>query len=207
MLERLKRGGVGRKHGDHLKPAGRLDYETEGLILVTNDGKFARDLELPKNQIHRVYRARVHGTMTENKLMRIRNGCYGFPAMKVEIERRHKSTRESSNVWLQITATEGLNRQIRNVFLKLGSKLERDELVARLSNTHSRLFLAVSVTRLIRISYGDYQLHSIPPGLCIPVPFKPVSKQKRRSRPVSKQKSPSKNRETASVKWIRGSQS
>lgn len=121
MLERLKRGGVGRKEG-HLKAVGRLDIPTEGLILVTNDGKFARDLELPQSQIHRVYRARVHGVITENKLTRIRKGFAGFQPMKVEVERRHKKTRGSSNAWVQVTATEGQNRQIRSVFQSLGSK-------------------------------------------------------------------------------------
>lgn len=58
MIDRLKQGGVGRKHRDHLKPIGRLDIPTEGLILVTNDGGFKREMELPKNQVHRVYKAR-----------------------------------------------------------------------------------------------------------------------------------------------------
>mmetsp|Transcript_12482 Transcript_12482/g.29773 ORF Transcript_12482/g.29773 Transcript_12482/m.29773 type:complete len:352 (+) Transcript_12482:1-1056(+) len=186
MLERLKRGGVGRRHGDHLKPVGRLDIPTEGLILITNDGNFARELELPKNKIHRVYRARVHGTMTENKLMRIRNGHFGFQPMKVEVERRHKSTRDSSNTWVRITATEGQNRQIRKVFQSIG----------------------MSVTRLIRIAYGDYQLHSIPPGLAIPVPWKPVAKQKRKGSLFKKKnkRHMTRNQETASVKWMRGFQ-
>lgn len=120
MLDRLKRGGVGKK--EHLKAVGRLDIPTEGLILVTNNGKFSRDLELPENQLHRVYRARIYGAMTENKLMKIRNGYCGFQPMKVEVERRHKNTRDSSNKWVRITATEGQNRQIRKVFQSLGSK-------------------------------------------------------------------------------------
>ncbi|CAJ1946904.1 unnamed protein product [Cylindrotheca closterium] len=187
MLERLKRGGVGRRHDDHLKTVGRLDIPTEGLILVTNDGNFARDLELPSNKIHRVYRARIFGSLRRNQLMRIRNGFSGFQPMKVEVERRHKATRESSNTWIKITATEGQNRQIRKVFQSLG----------------------MSVTRLIRISYGDYQLHSIPPGLAIPVPWKPVANQKRKGSLFKKKikHHEAKNQETASVKWTRGFQS
>ena len=71
MIQRLVQGGVGRtKEGKklHLKPIGRLDMPTEGLILVTNDGDYARKMELPSSLIHRVYRARVHGHLTSYKL-------------------------------------------------------------------------------------------------------------------------------------------
>jgi 23S rRNA pseudouridine2605 synthase len=73
MIQRLSQGGVGRMMGKqqrrfHLKPIGRLDMPTEGLILVTNDGEYARQMELPTSLIHRVYRARVHGRLTSYKL-------------------------------------------------------------------------------------------------------------------------------------------
>lgn len=69
MLQRLVRGGVGvsknkSKPPIHLKPVGRLDMMTEGLLILTNDGQYARELELPKNHLWRTYRVRVHGRLT-----------------------------------------------------------------------------------------------------------------------------------------------
>jgi pseudouridine synthase len=161
MMDRLRRGGVGRikakatkrigssgggsgtsgstggQQQVHLKPIGRLDMPTEGLILVTNDGDFARQMELPSSQIHRIYRVRVHGQLTSYKLDRIRRGGITYedvryPPMKVAVENSRNSTgasggsragrprRSSTNTWLQITSTEGKNRQVRNVFAALG---------------------------------------------------------------------------------------
>jgi len=75
LLERLKRGGGSlTKFKNNLKSIGRLDFNTEGLILITTCGKFARDLELPANTVHRKYRVRVHGLITEQKLSGLRNG-------------------------------------------------------------------------------------------------------------------------------------
>lgn len=113
MIDRLRRGGVGKgkKYKDHLKPIGRLDIPTEGLILVTNDGDFAREMELPSNAIHRVYRARVHGRLNSYKLDRIRNGFDSYKPMKVSVEKRHKRTKLSANTWVQITASEGQVRK------------------------------------------------------------------------------------------------
>ena len=114
LIERLKRSGVGRiKQGGkrnqrrfHLKPIGRLDMPTEGLILVTNDGAFARQMELPSSKIHREYRVRVHGRLTSYKLDRIRRGGIEYdnvryPSMKVSVEKPRKSRATSSNTWLR----------------------------------------------------------------------------------------------------------
>lgn len=160
MMDRLRRGGVGRikakvrrggstggggqQHHQqqvvHLKPIGRLDMPTEGLMLVTNDGDFARQMELPSSQIHRVYRVRVHGQLTSYKLDRIRRGGIQYEnvrysPMKVAVENSRNSNRSASgggraggprrsstNTWLQVTSTEGKNRQIRNVFAALGGR-------------------------------------------------------------------------------------
>lgn len=116
LLERLKRSGVGRiKQGGkrkqrrfHLKPIGRLDMPTEGLILVTNDGTFAREMELPSSKIRREYRVRVHGRLTSYKLDRIRRGGIEYenvryPSMKVAVEKPRKSRATSSNTWLRGT--------------------------------------------------------------------------------------------------------
>ena len=82
LIDRLQSSGVGKiyssssklKRNVHLKPIGRLDMMTEGLMLVTNSGEYAREMELPKSNVHRVYRARVHGQLTVQKLDQIRYG-------------------------------------------------------------------------------------------------------------------------------------
>ena len=114
LLERLKRSGVGRikqagkrkQQQLHLKPIGRLDIPSEGLILVTNDGTFAREMELPSSKIRREYRVRVHGKLTSYKLDRIRKGGIEYenvryPAMKVAVEKPRRSRANSSNTWLR----------------------------------------------------------------------------------------------------------
>lgn len=114
LLERLKRSGVGRikqagkrrQQKFHLKPIGRLDIPSEGLILVTNDGNFARQMELPSSKIHREYRVRVHGRLTSYKLDRIRKGVIQhenvrYPSMKVAVEKPRRSRSTSSNTWLR----------------------------------------------------------------------------------------------------------
>merc|ERR1711920_537906 len=127
--------------GSKIKAIGRLDMTTEGLILLTNDGLFKRELELPCNQLHRVYRVRVHGNLTDKKLRALRSGVLyrgiKYKGMKVEIERERK---EGVNIWLKMTCVEGKNRLIRNVCECLG----------------------LQVTRLIRIGFGDYTLKSVP---------------------------------------------
>lgn len=106
---------------------GRLDYNTEGLLLITTDGQYSRTLELPDNHYHRVYRVRVHGRLDARKLAAIRKGSVrdssgiSYGPMRVEVETKKRTT--STNQWLLITCTEGKNRQIRKVLQSLGRKL------------------------------------------------------------------------------------
>lgn len=103
---------------------GRLDFNTEGLLVVTNDGQYARTLELPQNAYHRVYRVRVHGRLEPHKMTAIRKGSVrdtdgiSYGPMKVEMETKKKTN--ATNQWLKITCTEGKNRQIRKVLQQLG---------------------------------------------------------------------------------------
>jgi 23S rRNA pseudouridine2605 synthase len=126
MLQRLYRGGVGKSGQTrlHLKPIGRLDMSTEGLILVTNDGQYAREMELPGSKLHRTYRVRAHGILSEYKLGRIRKGIMiegvRYAPMKVRVESKKQT--KSTNKWLEVTCCEGKNRMIRNVFSHLGCK-------------------------------------------------------------------------------------
>ncbi len=120
---------------------GRLDINTEGLLLLTNDGGLARVLELPATGWLRRYRARVHGAVDEAKLKELREGVavdgvfYG--AIEAELERT-----QGSNAWLTLGLREGKNREVKNV---LGS-------------------LGLEVNRLIRISYGPFQLGELEEG-------------------------------------------
>lgn len=131
MMERLMQSGLGKRGGtkllQHWKPIGRLDMMTEGLILVTNDGEYARQMELPVNQVHRTYRVRVHGILSDHKLSRIQRGVtvdgVRYSPMKVQSDTLMARRRQpSTNSWLQVTCCEGKNRQIRNVFKYLGCK-------------------------------------------------------------------------------------
>eukprot|EP00523_Entomoneis_sp_CCMP467_P015818 CAMPEP_0168785654 /NCGR_PEP_ID=MMETSP0725-20121227/10864_1 /TAXON_ID=265536 /ORGANISM="Amphiprora sp., Strain CCMP467" /LENGTH=514 /DNA_ID=CAMNT_0008835771 /DNA_START=392 /DNA_END=1933 /DNA_ORIENTATION=- len=173
MIHRLYRGAVGynrkQKKREHLKPIGRLDMTTEGLILVTNDGEYARQLELPRHQVHRTYRVRAHGLLAPYKLDRMRSGLtiagVHYHGMKVTVEhvggKRNKKSRSGSaptNQWVRVTCSEGKNRMIRNVFQHLG----------------------LNVTRLIRISFGDYHLQRLPPGMAVEMPPIAVDEHKRR---------------------------
>lgn len=127
-----------------LMTVGRLDYSTEGLLLMTNDGGLARVLELPSTGWLRRYRARVHGTVDETALDRLKEGIavdgvlYG--AIEVALERE-----KGSNAWLTVALREGKNREIKKVLGALG----------------------LQVTRLIRISYGPFQLGAIEPGAIV----------------------------------------
>ncbi|MEM9222449.1 MAG: pseudouridine synthase [Pseudomonadota bacterium] len=119
---------------------GRLDINTEGLLVLTNDGGLARVLELPATGWIRKYRARVHGAIDEAALSALSAGTavdgvlYG--PIEVHVDRA------GDNSWLTISLTEGKNREIKVV---LGS-------------------LGLSVTRLIRVSFGPFQLGDLPRG-------------------------------------------
>ncbi len=120
---------------------GRLDFNTEGLLLLTNDGGLARVLELPSTGWLRRYRVRAHGKVNEAQLSALRQGVaiegmiYG--AIEAELERV-----QGTNVWLTIGLREGKNREVKRVLEHLG----------------------LEVNRLIRISYGPLQLGDLAPG-------------------------------------------
>ncbi len=120
---------------------GRLDINTEGLLLLTNDGGLARVLELPSTGWLRRYRVRAHGTIDQAALDRLKEGIavdgvlYG--AIDATLDRV-----QGSNVWITMGLREGKNREIKNVLRALG----------------------LDVNRLIRISYGPFQLGDLPEG-------------------------------------------
>lgn len=128
---------------------GRLDFNTEGLLLLTNDGALARHLELPQNAWTRHYRVRVYGRVDEGKLKKLEKGAeiegVKYEPIKVEVEREKK---EGANTWLFVSLREGKNREIRKVMEHLG----------------------LQVTRLLRVAFGPFQLGKLPRGAMEEIP-------------------------------------
>ena len=120
---------------------GRLDINTEGLLLLTNDGGLARVLELPQTGWLRRYRVRVHGSVTQPELDKLKDGIAVDGVLYGSIE-AVLDRQQGSNQWLTLALREGKNREVKNVLGALG----------------------LSVNRLIRISYGPFQLGEIPEG-------------------------------------------
>ena len=120
---------------------GRLDLNSEGLLLLTNDGELKRRLELPSTGWLRSYRVRVKGRLNENMLEPLRRGISvdgtQFKPMQVSFDRQ-----TGANAWLSIGLREGKNREIRKALSLLG----------------------LSVNRLIRISFGDFELGKLKKG-------------------------------------------
>lgn len=120
---------------------GRLDLNSEGLLLLTNDGELKRRLELPSTGWLRRYRVRVHGRPDEVGLERLRKGITvdgeRFRPMQVELDRQ-----QGGNAWLTLGLREGRNREIRRAMEAIG----------------------LSVNRLIRVSYGPFQLGELAVG-------------------------------------------
>jgi len=133
---------------------GRLDLNSEGLILLTNDGELARRLELPTTGWLRRYKVRVHGLIDLNALAALKNGItiegVAYGAIDAKFEKK-----QGSNAWLEMGLREGRNREIRRVLEHLG----------------------YSVTRLIRLSYGPFQLGALERGAVEEVPGKVLADQ------------------------------
>mgnify|MGYP001622958333 FL=1 len=104
-------------------PVGRLDYATEGLLLLTNDGELAYRLTNPKNEIPKTYLARVEGTMSEKDLNRIRSGIE-LDGVLTKKCKAHIVETNKAYTKIHITITEGKNRQIRRMFEAIGRNVD-----------------------------------------------------------------------------------
>ncbi|TVQ82500.1 MAG: rRNA pseudouridine synthase [Micavibrio sp.] len=122
---------------------GRLDMNTEGLLLLTNDGDLARYMELPETGWTRRYRVRVFGQVDEAALQGLKRGIeidgIKYKSIKAELDEKQ----QGRNAWLSVALTEGKNREIRKVMEALG----------------------LQVNRLIRIAYGPFQLGNLDKGV------------------------------------------
>lgn len=124
-----------------LMPVGRLDLNTEGLLLLTTDGELKRQLELPATGVERAYRARAYGQVTQAQLEDLIDGVeiegVRYGPIDANLERR-----TGANVWVEMILTEGKNREVRRVLEHLG----------------------LQVSRLIRTRYGPFLLGDLAPG-------------------------------------------
>jgi 23S rRNA pseudouridine2605 synthase len=122
-------------------PVGRLDFMTEGLLLLTNDGELKRQLELPRTGVVRTYRARAYGRVTQDQLEELADGTtiegIHYGSINANLERR-----TGSNCWIEMSLTEGKNREVRRVLAHLG----------------------LQVSRLIRTAYGPFTIAGLDPG-------------------------------------------
>ncbi len=136
------------KDTPRLMPIGRLDMNTEGLLLLTNDGGLKRQMELPSSGVPRTYRARAFGDVSQEQLESLAEGIevdgvrYGPINANME---RSTSGSGNRNQWIEMTITEGKNREVRNVLEHLG----------------------LQVNRLIRTAYGPFELADLPRGQAV----------------------------------------
>jgi 23S rRNA pseudouridine2605 synthase len=124
-----------------LIPVGRLDFMTEGLLLLTNDGELKRQLELPSTGVVRTYRARAYGQVSQAQLEDLAQGItidgVRYGSINANLERR-----TGSNCWVEMSLSEGKNREVRRVLMHLG----------------------LQVSRLIRTAYGPLTVGGLRPG-------------------------------------------
>src|SRR5882757_2114201 len=136
VFDTLERQGLPR-----VVSIGRLDINTEGLLLLTNDGGLKRVLELPATGWMRRYRVRAFGSITQQQLEALKDGLeldgVKYGPIEAVLERE-----QGSNVWLVVGLREGKNREVKNVLAALG----------------------LTVNRLIRVSFGPFQLNDLPIG-------------------------------------------
>ncbi len=130
---------------------GRLDLSSEGLLLLTNDGALARQMELPSSGLVRRYRVRAFGRATQEKLDRLKGGItvdgVAYGPIEAKLERGR-----GSNIWIGVAIAEGKNREVRRVLEAVGLK----------------------VNRLIRVGYGPFELGALEPGDVDEVPTRKV---------------------------------
>ena len=114
--------------GARVYPVGRLDYASEGLLLLTNDGEFANRLMKAASHVPKTYMVKVAGTPSEDGLARLREGIY-IPSDRGKRVKtapaKIRAIRESANPWYEVTLIEGKNRQIRRMFEEVGHHVEK----------------------------------------------------------------------------------
>ena len=135
-------------------PVGRLDWGTEGLLLITNDGDFAWKVTNPKSKIPRTYHAKLDGQVPESKLEKLKKGVSIVGGRVRATHIKHLGKKSDKKDWIQITITEGKNRQVRKMFQKIG----------------------FDVVKLKRVAIGQLKLSGLKPGDYRPMNQKDLKK-------------------------------
>ncbi len=147
---------IAKKHPNlpRVSSVGRLDLNSEGLLLLTNDGDISRHMELPATGWVRRYKVRVHGRVNDRDIEKLAKGItvdgVRYGSIKVTLEKQ-----QGANAWLMVSLTEGKNREIRKAMEYLGYK----------------------VNRLIRLSYGPFQLGNLKEDAVEEIPLKALKEQ------------------------------
>lgn len=115
---------------DRIFPVGRLDWDTEGLLLLTNDGDFANEISSPESKISKTYHAKLDGLITDVKMEKLRRGVsiVGGKVRAIHIKTLKKGSDRKD--WVEITILEGKNRQVKKMFEKVGLDVEKLKRVA-----------------------------------------------------------------------------
>jgi 23S rRNA pseudouridine2605 synthase len=154
---------VAKEYG-RLISIGRLDLNSEGLLLLTNDGEFKRFMESPANEFEREYRVRVHGVPSGAYIAELARGITVDGIRYKPVEAKVEKTL-STNSWLSVTIREGKNREIRRVFESMGYE----------------------VNRLVRVSYAGLELRGLESGkiyeVKIPAALKEKFEKQKQGRP------------------------
>lgn len=129
-----------------MMPVGRLDLNTEGLLLLTNDGELKRAMELPSSGIPRTYRARTFGDISQAQLEELIEGIE-IEGMRYGRIDANMERRTGRNQWIELTLSEGKNREVRRVLEHLG----------------------LQVSRLLRTAYGPFELLDLPRGAAVEI--------------------------------------
>ena len=140
VLDLIKGGGR------YLYPVGRLDYDSEGLMLLTNDGELANGLTHPRNQVPKTYRAMCEKRLDDEQLERLRKGIMLEDGMARPVDLRFKK-HAADGFWYEIVIKEGRNRQVRRMFSAVGA----------------------GVRRLVRVAIGPLRLAELPAGAYRPI--------------------------------------
>ena len=160
-----------------MMPVGRLDLNTEGLLLLTNDGELKRAMELPASGIPRTYRARTYGEISQPQLEELSEGIeiegVRYGSINANMERR-----TGRNQWVEMSITKGKNREIRRVLEHLG----------------------LEVSRLIRTAYGPFDLADLPRGLAVEIRPSEVEKFRKTLKSLPRQGPGPSNAEAAAAR-------
>jgi len=126
---------------NHLMIIGRLDYNSEGLMILTNNGDLKRYLELPKNRVERVYKVEIRGHLTKSIISKLKKGL-SLEGLNYQPIATRVLESNSSHSWIEMVLTEGKNREIRKILASLN----------------------LNVVRLIRKRFGPFELDNLKIG-------------------------------------------